>query len=35
MVLKAGHFGKWIRNTWEVQECGAEEEWRRSFGPIM
>jgi hypothetical protein len=29
MVLKRGHFGNYIRNTWEVLKCGAEEGWRR------
>ena len=23
LVLKLGHFRKWIRNTWEVLKCGA------------
>jgi len=22
MVLKIGHFGKYIRNTWKVLKCG-------------
>jgi hypothetical protein len=26
-VLKLGHFGKEMRNVWEVFECGAGEEW--------
>jgi len=26
-MLKVGHFGKWIRNTWEVLKCGAGEGW--------
>jgi hypothetical protein len=30
MVLKLGHFGKEIRNTWEVLECGAGKGWRKS-----
>jgi len=25
MVLKLGHFGQQIRNTWEVFKCGAGE----------
>jgi hypothetical protein len=35
MVLKLGHFGKLIRNTWKVLKCGEGEEWRRSVGPIV
>jgi len=35
MVLKLGHFGQQIRNTWKVVKCGAGEGWRRSAGPIM
>jgi len=31
--LKLGHFGKWIRNTWKVLECGGGEGWRRSVRP--
>jgi len=27
--MKLGHFGKKIRNTWEVLKCGAGETWRR------
>jgi hypothetical protein len=30
MVLKRGHFGKWIRSIWKVLKCGAGEEWRIS-----
>jgi hypothetical protein len=30
MLLKPGHFGKLIRNTWKVLKCGAGEGWRRS-----
>jgi hypothetical protein len=26
--LKLGHFGKYIRNTLNVWECGSGEEWR-------
>jgi len=26
MVLKHGHFGQWIRNTWKVLRCGAGED---------
>jgi hypothetical protein len=29
MVLKLGHFGKSIKNTWKVTECGAAEGWKR------
>ena len=25
VVLKLGHFIKWIRNTWKVLKCGAGE----------
>jgi hypothetical protein len=32
-VLKLEHFGKQIRNTWEVLKCGAGEGWR-SVGRI-
>jgi hypothetical protein len=35
MVLKLGHLGKQIRNTWEVLKCGAGDECRTSFGLIM
>ena len=35
MVLKLGHFGQQIRNTWKDLKCGAGEGWRRSVGPIM
>jgi hypothetical protein len=35
VVLKCGHFGKEIRNTWKVLKCGAGEGWRRSFEPIV
>jgi len=34
MVLKLGHFGKEIRNTWKILKCGAGEGWRRSGGTI-
>jgi hypothetical protein len=34
MVLKLGHFGKYIGNTWKVPKCGAGEG-RRSGGPIV
>jgi hypothetical protein len=30
MMLKLGHFEKWIRNTWKIVKCGAGEGWRRS-----
>jgi len=33
-VLKLGHFGNQIRNTWEVLKCGAGEGWIRAFGSI-
>jgi hypothetical protein len=35
MVLKLGHLGQQIRNTWKVLKCGAREGWKRSVGPIM
>jgi hypothetical protein len=35
MVLKHGHFGEYIRNTWTVLKCDAGEGWRRSVGQIM
>jgi hypothetical protein len=33
-MLKLGHSGKWIRNTWKVLKCGAEG-WKRSVGLIV
>jgi len=35
MVLKNGLFGKYIRNTWKVFECGAAEGWKRSVGHVI
>jgi len=35
MVLRLGHFGKYIRNTLKVLTCGAVEGWRRSVRPIV
>jgi hypothetical protein len=35
MALKLEHFGKEIRNTWNVLKCGAEEGWRRSVVAIV
>jgi len=35
MVLKFGHFAKYIKNSWEVLQCGAGEEWIRSVRPIV
>jgi hypothetical protein len=32
MVLKLGHFGKWVINNWKVLKCGTSEGWRRSVG---
>jgi hypothetical protein len=29
-MLKIGHLGKEIRNTWEVLKCGSGEGWRKS-----
>jgi hypothetical protein len=34
MMLKLGHFGKWIRNTWNVLKCGGEG-LKGSVGPIV
>jgi hypothetical protein len=34
MVLKPGHFWKYIRNEWKVLKFDKGEGWR-SFGPIM
>ena len=34
-MLKLGHFGKQIRNIWEVIKCDAGEGWRRSVGQIV
>jgi hypothetical protein len=35
MVPEFGHFGRQIRNTWKVLECGAGKGWRRSVGLIV
>jgi len=35
MVLKLEHFGKQIRSTWKVLNCGTGEGWRRSVVPIV
>jgi hypothetical protein len=35
MVLKFGHFGKQIRNTWEALKCGVGEGWRILVGLLM
>jgi hypothetical protein len=35
MVLKVGHFGKYIRNKWKILKSGAGEVRRRSVGPIV
>jgi hypothetical protein len=35
MVLTLGHFGKQIKNTWEVLKCGWRERSGRSIGPIV
>jgi hypothetical protein len=35
MVLKLGHFGHQIRNTWKVLKCDAGGGWKRSIGLIM
>jgi len=26
MMLKLGHFGMWIRNTWKIVKCGGGED---------
>jgi hypothetical protein len=33
-MLKLGHFGRQIRNAWEVLKCGVGEGWR-SVDPFM
>jgi hypothetical protein len=33
MVLKRGHFGKWMKNTWNVLKC--VEKWGRSVGSVV
>jgi len=33
MVLKLGHYGNQIRNTWKFGKCGFGEGWRRSVRP--
>ena len=35
IVLKLGHFCKWMTNTWKILECGVGEGWRKSVGPIV
>jgi hypothetical protein len=35
MIIRLGHFGKEIRNTWKVLKCSAEEGWIRSVGLIV
>jgi hypothetical protein len=35
VVLKFGHFGKYIRNTWKFLKCGAGKGWIRSVEPIV
>jgi hypothetical protein len=35
MVLKTGHFKKYIKNTWMVLKRGAGEGWKRSVGAIV
>jgi hypothetical protein len=34
-MLRSGHFGKYIRNAWEILKCDAGEEWRKPVGPIV
>ena len=35
VVLKLGHLGEWIRNSWKVSKCFAGEGRKRSVGPIV
>ena len=35
LVLKFLHFGKYIRNTWNVLKYGAVGGWRESIGQIV
>jgi hypothetical protein len=35
MVIKFGHFGKYIRNTLQSVKYGTGEGWRRSVGPVV
>jgi hypothetical protein len=35
MVLKLGHFGQQIGNTWKVLKCGAGEGWANWIGHIL
>ena len=35
MVLKRGHFGKYIGSTWEVLKSGAGDGWKGSVGQIV
>jgi len=35
MVLKLGHFGMWIRDTWKVLKCAVGEGRRIIVGPIV
>jgi len=36
VLLKIGHFGKYIRNEWRYLKCdGGREGWRISVGPIV
>jgi hypothetical protein len=34
MVLRLGHFGREIGNTFEILQCGVGKGWR-SAGPIV
>jgi hypothetical protein len=35
MVLRIIHFGKYIRNTWEVLKFGSGEGWGRLIRPLV
>jgi hypothetical protein len=35
MVLKLGHFGKYIRNSWNTKKCAPSEECRIPVWPIV
>ena len=34
MALELEHFGKWIRNTWNVLKCDVGEGWKKSMSYI-
>jgi hypothetical protein len=35
MVLKVGHFEKWIVNNFKVLKCSTAEGWSREFELIV